>query len=375
MLMSRKIFNPTEDDLLQIQEMLLQGKTTKEIGEVFGFSKATISRALKKHGLLHLITTKIKYEISDEQIEYIKLLSEQGAGFKVIAALLQVNEYVIRRAMNENSIKKNADNIFIYSQRGKAKFRKENPHLRGEVLEQAYQYEVDKLIEKSKEFSFSSRQVYAQKFAVDDWTKEEIEYLNDNIRFESIPNIANKLNRSENDVYRTMKLNGIFTPISKKRIQQPTTDEFKEDLGNPLKSPNELAKKYSVSAQTIKNWRKDAYGDFKTLNNRWLKKSSAEIEFEEILEELDLAYIFQKELDKWRVDFYLGFKIVIEIQGEYWHSLEKKKEIDLRKKQDLENKGYKVFWVEESQLKDRDSIKKQILDILGFSINLVNLQK
>lgn len=373
--MSRKIFNPTEEDLLQIQEMLLQGKTTKEIGEIYGFCKATISRALQKHNLQHLITTKVKYEISDEQLEYIKTLSEQGAGYKVISALLQVNEYVIRRAINENSIKKNTNNIFIYSQRGKAKFRKENPNLRGDDLEQAYQNEIDKLIEKSKNFSFASKQVYAQKFTVNDWTKEEIEYLNNNVKFESIRNIAKKLNRSENDVYRTMKLNGILTPISKKRIQQPTTEEFKEDLANPLKSVVELARKYKVSCQTIKNWRTEKFGDFKTLNNRWLRKSEAEIEFEEILEELDLAYIFQKELGKWRVDFYLGFKIVIEIQGDYWHKSEEQQEVDLRKKTELENEGYKVFWIEEKALKNKDSVKKQIINIIGSSINLVNLQK
>ena len=181
--MSRKLFTPTEQEVKQIKQFLLEGKTCKEIGDYFGFSKPTISRYIKKHNLDSLITTKIKYEITPSQLNYIKRLSQQGAGYKAIAALLQVNEYVIRRTIDENQIKKNEDHIFIYSQRGKARFRKEHPNLRGKALEEAYQNEINKIIKEAKRYSFANKKVYAKKFATDDWSEDELDYVRENIDY------------------------------------------------------------------------------------------------------------------------------------------------------------------------------------------------
>ena len=75
--------------------------------------------------------------------------------------------------------------------------------------------------------------------------------------------------------------------------------------------------------------------------------STPEIILKDILEELELSYLYEHKIGKYKVDFYLGFKLVIEVQGDYWHSLEKTKEQDRMKKEYLENLGYTVLYIYE----------------------------
>ena len=91
--------------------------------------------------------------------------------------------------------------------------------------------------------------------------------------------------------------------------------------------------------------------------------------------------MFQFNVDKWRFDYNLGFKLLIEVQGTYWHSTTKKKEIDARKKQFAETLGYVVLQIKEEDItKNKDMVKsiirknlqQQIIQEFGFP-NLVNL--
>ena len=101
------------------------------------------------------------------------------------------------------------------------------------------------------------------------------------------------------------------------------------------------------------------------MTDTYLCKSIPELEVEKILEELDLAYIYEKKILNWKVDYYLGQKTIIEVQGEYWHNLSKTKEKDERKFKELRDNGYVIIEIWENELSDKDKIKAKILSQFG----------
>ena len=101
------------------------------------------------------------------------------------------------------------------------------------------------------------------------------------------------------------------------------------------------------------------------MTDTYLCKSTSELKTEEILEEMDLAFIYEKKILNWKVDYYLGLKTIIEVQGEYWHNLDKVKEKDERKFKELRNNGYKIIEIWENELSNKDKIKAKILSNFG----------
>lgn len=94
------------------------------------------------------------------------------------------------------------------------------------------------------------------------------------------------------------------------------------------------------------------------------RESSAEKRVREALENLDLAYIKEKRIGRYSIDFYLGQKLCIEVQGEYWHNIPERKETDKRKREYLESNGYHVLYLWENDLDNSER------DILAFLKNL-----
>jgi very-short-patch-repair endonuclease len=69
------------------------------------------------------------------------------------------------------------------------------------------------------------------------------------------------------------------------------------------------------------------------------------------LEMLNVKYLQEHIFNGWKypVDFYVPeFNIVIEVDGEYWHSKQSSKDRDKRKTNWLESKGYKVFRISDA---------------------------
>lgn len=133
---------------------------------------------------------------------------------------------------------------------------------------------------------------------------------------------------------------------------------------------------YNVSSGVVAKWRKQRFGDFKTMINTWLHKSSAEIEFESILEELDITAEYQKKIDNWKVDYYLGSKIIVEIQGSHWHDeLEKVIEKDIRKFNELQSMGYITVAILDEELKDRETVKEKVLSTFFRAVSARSLRE
>lgn len=74
-------------------------------------------------------------------------------------------------------------------------------------------------------------------------------------------------------------------------------------------------------------------GHKSTKNGEYLKPSSIEIKVKEQLDYFGIKYIQQKRINDGKRNYFLDFyipslKLVIECNGDYWHSLEDKKERD-----------------------------------------------
>lgn len=92
-----------------------------------------------------------------------------------------------------------------------------------------------------------------------------------------------------------------------------------------------------------------------------------------------MGYKYQEKIGKWWFDYSLGFHVLVEVQGTYWHAKDKVKDRDERKKSFAEEKGYTVIQVKEEDIRyNQEKVKKQILPIVqqhvqnyfGFPENL-----
>lgn len=80
--------------------------------------------------------------------------------------------------------------------------------------------------------------------------------------------------------------------------------------------------------------------------------SSIEIAVKEVLEGLGETYHHQHRIGRFLVDFYLpGRNLVIEADGDYWHSLEKNKKNDIKKDQYMKEAQINLARLKESEIR------------------------
>ena len=89
----------------------------------------------------------------------------------------------------------------------------------------------------------------------------------------------------------------------------------------------------------------------------YLKPSSIEIKVKEQLDEIGIRYVQQKRVYNGERYFFLDFyvpslKLVIECNGDYWHSLPEKVERDKNLKKYVESTGRKIVFIWEHEIND-----------------------
>lgn len=159
------------------------------------------------------------------------------------------------------------------------------------------------------------------------------------------------------DTYSYRKMNPNYTQ------QYQIKGKLENDLKNPTIPAWQISNEFGMSETWIHKKRKDIFsGNMILMRNTRKTLSKAEFEIANILDELDIIYYSNYEVEGWSIDFYLGKKMIIEVQGDYWHSSEKKKDIDERKKLDLQNKGYFILYIKENEIeKDINKVKTNII--------------
>jgi len=80
------------------------------------------------------------------------------------------------------------------------------------------------------------------------------------------------------------------------------------------------------------------------------------------LDECGEKYVFQAQMARYTVDFMLpDKKLIIEADGDYWHSLERVKKRDVRRDDYLRSLGFQVVRITESEFYSNPGIVAQCI--------------
>lgn len=198
------------------------------------------------------------------------------------------------------------------------------------------------------------------------WTDEKLDWLKDNYN-KTYKEMREHLGICEETIRVKLKELGIERTSRYRPFKLDMNDkEFLADLENPrLTAPDIVEKykdKYGIGESRIHQLRRER--DIKLQVNTLDRESSGEKQVREILDNLDIAYIREKMIGKYHIDFYLGFKGCIEVQGSYWHSREDRKFRDIRKKKYLKENGYEVLYIWDNEMdKAEENILKFVKEL------------
>lgn len=212
----------------------------------------------------------------------------------------------------------------------------------------------------------------AYKLHSKDLTYEQRKFIIDNNDNMTVQEMARKLNFNDRTVDDFLKSQGITpnreNPKFKKDLMLQIP-EFKQDYEDLTLSISYVSNKWNLNEKTVATWRKQDFGDYMYKICATIKRTRPEKEFEDILFDLEIPYFYQWRIDPWKIDYYLGNKICIEIDGSFWHELDNVIEKDKRKIEDLESKGYTVIRFSEEEIyNEKEKVIQKLKEITPFKI-------
>ena len=198
-------------------------------------------------------------------------------------------------------------------------------------------------------------------------TENQIEWLKQNHHLK-LKDIEKELQLCDETIYRLLKA----LRINRKRqwkISIPHNKEAEDLLLNPYISHVKIADKYGCTPEAVGK-RRQALGVGVRRN---LSMNRLEEKVKVILDKLDLAYLYEKKIGNFSIDFYLGFGFCIDVHGKWCHEKEEQKEIDLRKIYFLKENGYKYLIIQEKDIENSEEIIKEFLS--GFPLSVMTSKK
>lgn len=376
-----KIANTFKNKALKIDkdkiiELIENNYTFSDLTKYFQLTKGQMYNILEKYNLKCINRGYLKYNFSEEQINYIKRLLLEGAPVEYISTLIGVNCYSINKIREQFNIK--TDKKFIYSLIGYSNFKKEHGDKTLEEINSLFLNEISKYVEESKKYQYSCKtKYYKEKYdiipdsAKKILNKNKTKWQKDGI---SAKEISSLTGISEYKAKRFMTLNSIFPYPNRNFYSMPGSKQFKKDISNAYLSNAFLAEKYKVSNNVIAKWRKQLFGkDFRFKYN--LKEmTSAERRIAEILEKNNIVFFHNKKVGKSLVDFDLGFNFLIDVQGTYWHKNKTKK--DCQKKEYFEKQNYILYQIDEEDIiNNLEKVENNLLKLFYRSVQKVISEK
>lgn len=171
-------------------------------------------------------------------------------------------------------------------------------------------------------------------------------------------------NPERNAVYATDEFKTKIGKLAKDRWADP---DYKARTSKALKAassnPEVRAKQHRATKEA---WNRGCY-DNRVIN---LSPSSLEVRLAQALDKAGILYIQQYKPDGyWRYyDFYLpGHKLLIEVDGAYWHSLPGRSDIDVEKTRYAIDHGYMLLRVPDDAL---ERAMKMFPAVLGMGSKL-----
>lgn len=139
--------------------------------------------------------------------------------------------------------------------------------------------------------------------------------------------------------------------------------EVQELIRNPWISNSEIAAKYGVTSDAIRSYR----ATHRILFYKKQGRSILEAKLALILESLDLAYREKVRIYGKYVDFYLGNKIILEVDGEWAHR--DREDLDLERDNYLISFGYKIIRIKEYEIdKAEEIIVSKLKEVFPWTI-------
>ena len=333
---------------------------------------------------MDVVIMGVKYIPTDEEIIRMRELAAKGSTMSTIAVYLGKDRCCIKRLLDVYNIivKPSSEN-----KKGR-KFEWNSYKLR--KLKEMYASEdfsikdVASYFETSeKTVSVGAKELGISKVLKKFFSDKESAYLRLNAGKISAQEMSKVLGKNDWVIGKQLTKLGIVQRF-KHKTMPPDTEEFNNEIGNPAYSDSYIGRKYGVASTTAKRWRTELFGTFQRMTDTWLNKSIPEMDFEDILNELGVAYLYEHKINKWKIDYSLGFNCLVEIYGSHWHDeVEKVIKSDQKKVKILESLGYEVLIVWDYELKDKTAVKSKVLQSLkkctdryfkhNGSLNLVNL--
>lgn len=356
----RTIFNLSEEEIKSIVELSKKKISRTEISKKYNVSINTIRTICKKYDIKIVEPKK-----SDESLKELFIdLVEKGTPRYKIAKQLNISEKRVT----------NLAKIFNVNLKSKCSGKKVDIDI--ELLKYLFNNKDYSLKDMTMILNVSATTIYKKAKSlglkyngstayITPYEKKILTdlYINQS---KSINEISKILNQQEHTIESKLWMLGLTDKLPKKirRKNMPYENEdFMKDYLNPYISHSSIEKKYGIKASTISNWRRRDFGKNFLQNNTILNyNTSYELKVKEILEELDIAYIQQKQIDKYKVDFYLGQKLCIECDGVYYHKI--KLEHDLQREYFFNNNGYYCLHLTDIDFLDSENLKQKIQNIL-----------
>ena len=382
----------TQEEVQKIKDLAGEGGyNISRIAAIIGRDRSTVAKVVKNNNIT------LEY-LNMQDLNIIKHMIKEKKPLSEIASVVKRDKTILKNILEKQygiiiDYNKNKGKKFIWGRERLAKLKEmyNSPYCTIRDIAEYFGCSEGPVVQQAKLMGLEKKATHIGRtntfgvFSEEDqkWIKS---YMDSAVSHPNRPvslfEMAKHLNAPMYSVALYLKKQPYIYQTAEKQLIIPEYDEFQSDFKNPYISHIAMAEKYGVSSATIANARKREFGkDWRLKRDTWVTKSSAEKDFEAILHEMNLAFLFQFNVDKWRFDYNLGFKLLIEVQGTYWHSTTKKKEIDARKKQFAETLGYVVLQIKEEDItKNKDMVKsiirknlqQQIIQEFGFP-NLVHL--
>jgi very-short-patch-repair endonuclease len=148
--------------------------------------------------------------------------------------------------------------------------------------------------------------------------------------------------------------NGMWKKEVSKETRLKLSELSRKMWQNPL-IRSRLVSKFNTPEAKLRS-RQSALKAAKSLKSKWFHNTAPEMQMKGILEKLSIKYIHTYPV--WDIehcycaDFFLDGKIILEVDGKYWHNYPYGTDKDRIRVEEMEKQGYTVlrFWEEEFDL-------------------------
>lgn len=262
-------------------------------------------------GNMRKYNNKYNNNWTNEQIQYL-MDNYKGKTQKELASYLKKSHTTVSKKMIELGIKTTYKERHNWNE-------KEIQFIKDNYMSMTYKEMALRLNRPQVSVEQKARKIginKSEEMNITNYTKEDVDYLKSNISKLSYSEMAKTLNRTPERIRSKCFQLGIIPKENRTKLKKEQVFFIIENCNKY--TDTELANMFQVSDQAISEVRKQ-YG-IKKVGNEIKGPTYIEQVVMKILEELNIRYIYNKELGLYRPDFLIkDKKIIVEAQGDYFH--------------------------------------------------------